>query len=191
MNNPQTTENDKYTYKEYLIWNGPERYELVKGNAYLLSAPTPTHQDISGQIHRQLLNFLEGKTCKAYAAPFDVRLFEQEEDNPDDVNTVVQPDISIICDQNKIDEHGCKGAPEMIIEILSPSTVRHDRLIKMNLYQQAGVKELWLISPEERTAQVFLLNDGILRPHEVYTDKDIAKVTTLQGCFIEMSKVFP
>lgn len=179
-------------YQEYLDWEGPERFELVQGEAVLLAATAPYHQEVSGEILRQLLNFLEGKKCKAYAAPFDVRLFEREGDSPEDVDTVIQPDITVVCDPSKIDGRGCKGAPDVAIEILSPSTQRHDRLVKFNLYQQSGLGELWFVDPANRSVEVFLRDgQGMLRPVEVYRPKDIAKVNSLEGCFIEMCKVFP
>lgn len=179
-------------FREYLDWEGPERYEVVQGEAVLLAAPSPFHQEVSGEILRQLLNFLEGKKCKAYAAPFDVRLFEREGDSPEDVDTVIQPDITVVCDLSKIDGRGCKGAPEMAIEILSPSTQRHDRLVKFNLYQRSDLGELWFVDPANRSVEVFLRDgQGMLRPVEVYRPKDIAKVNSLEGCFIEMGKVFP
>lgn len=104
---------------------------------------------------------------------------------------MVEPDLSVVCDSNKLDKHGCKGAPDMVIEILSPSTHRHDRIIKYNLYQRAGVREYWIVEPETQTLQVFLRNEnGLLLPHESYGREDIAKVNVLDGCFIELSKVF-
>lgn len=190
MSNPTPAENERYTYQDYLDWPGPDRYELIDGEAYLMAGPAHVHQRILGEILRQLLNFLEGKKCQAIAAPFDVRLFEKEGDNPEDVDTVVQPDILVVCDTSKLDDQGCKGAPEMVIEILSPSTQRHDRLVKLNLYGRAGVKEYWIVNPADQSAQVYLLEGIAFRPHEVYGPKDVAKVNTLDGCFIEMCKVF-
>jgi len=192
MNNPILAENESYTFANYLTWPGPERYELIEGEAVLLVAPSPRHQEVQLAISAQLWNFLEGKKCGAYPAPFDVRLFGQDHDAPEDVDTVVQPDITVICDKSKLDDQGCKGAPEMVMEILSPSTQRHDRLVKFNLYQKAGVGELWLVDPANRSVQIFLRDDGDgLRLVEVYGATDIAKVNTLNGCFIELSKVFP
>lgn len=179
-------------YAEYLTWEGSPRYDIVGGVPVLLAAPSVVHQEVSGEILRQLLNFLEGKKCKAYAAPFDVRLFEEDGDRPEQVGTVVEPDITVICDKSKLDDRGCKGAPEMIIEVLSPSTQRHDRLVKFNLYQQAGVGELWLVDPANRSVQIFLRDEqGALCPVEVYGPKDTAKVNSLEGCFIELGRVFP
>ena len=153
-------------------------------------APSRGHQEISGEVFRQLANYLEGKKCKVYHAPFDVRLFEKDGDTPEDVDTVVEPDITIVCDHSKLDDRGCKGAPDMVVEILSPSTQRHDRLVKLGLYQRAGVREYWIVDPDSSTVQVFLQRDGSLQLHEVYDRQGVAKVNVLDGCFIELSKVF-
>lgn len=178
------------TFADYLTWNESEHIELIDGEAVKMSLPPTVHQLIRGEILRQLANFLEGKKCRAIPAPFAVRLFEKENDAPSDVQTVVEPDITVVCDRSKLDEHGCKGAPDMVIEILSPSTRRHDRLVKLNLYQRAGVREYWIVSPGEQTVEVLLLEAGRLAPHGFYEKNDIAKVNVLEGCFLELSKVF-
>ncbi|MEY8313280.1 Uma2 family endonuclease [Oscillospiraceae bacterium 42-9] len=192
MTTPIAQEKDceRYSYADYLQWNAAERCELIEGETVLLAAPSTSHQRISMEISRQLANFLEGKNCEAFAAPFDVRLFEKDNDAPEDVDTVVQPDITVVCDRAKLDERGCKGAPDMVIEILSPGSLRHDRLVKMDLYQRAGVGELWLVDPANRAIQVFLLKGGVFQPYEDYGTNDIAKVNSLDGCFIEVGKVF-
>lgn len=182
---------ERYTYADYLLWEGPERYELIDGDAVMLSAPSTVHQLISGELYRQLANYLEGKKCRVIAAPFDVRLFEEKDDRPEDVQTVVQPDISVICDRDKLDEHGCKGAPDLTLEILSPTNAYHDLLVKLDLYQRAGVREYWVVSPEDKTVNVFLLDGDALALRKVYGPNDLAKVHVLDGCFIELSKVFP
>ena len=183
-------ENNTFTFADYLTWNEDEHIELIDGEAVMMAPPSTAHQLISGELFRQLANFLEGKKCRAIPAPFAVRLFENENDAPSDVQTVVEPDISVVCDRSKLDDHGCKGAPDMVIEILSPSTRRHDRLVKLNLYQRAGVKEYWIVSPGEQTVEVLLLETGRLVPHGFYEKNDIAKVNVLEGCFLELSKVF-
>ena len=190
MSNPIPATDRRYTYQNYLSWSGPKRYELIDGEAILTAGPSPTHQRISGRIHQQLMNFLEGKKFEAFAAPFDVRLFEEKIDSPDEVDTVVQPDITVICDRSRLDERGYRGAPETVIEILSPTSKRIDRLVKLNLYQRAKVKEYWIVSPEEKSVQVYLLDGDILKPHEVYSAAEIAKVNRLDGCFVELGKVF-
>jgi len=167
-----------------------ERIEIINGEVVMIAPPSTAHQLISMELARQLANYLEGKKCKAIPAPFAVRLFEKEGDTPGDIDTVVEPDISVVCDPDKLDKNGCKGAPDLVVEILSPSTQRHDRLVKLDLYQRGGVREYWIVSPEEKTVQVFRLNGGLLRPHEVYGKEDVAKVNVLDGCFVELSKVF-
>lgn len=185
-------EKASYTFADCLTWNEKERIEIIDGEVFLMAATTSIHQEISMEISRQIANFLEGKRCRVYPAPFDVRLFEKNGDAPEDVDTVVEPDISVVCDKSKIDMYGCKGAPDLVVEILSPSTQRYDQLVKLNLYQRAGVREYWIVDPENRTIRVMLhAGDGTLRPHEIYEQEDVAKVNVLDGCFIELSKVFP
>lgn len=185
-------ENKRYTFADVLTWDESERIEIINGEAFMMAPPSRIHQEISVAITAQLYNYLEGKRCKVYPAPFGVRLFEQDGDSPEDVDTVVEPDISVVCDKNKLDDHGCKGAPDMIIEILSPSTQRHDRLVKLGLYQRAGVREYWTVNPEDKTVQVMLQDaSGVLQLHEVYGRDSVAKVNILNGCFIELVRVFP
>ena len=184
-------EKERYTFADVLAWDENERAEIINGEAVMMAPPTTAHQLISGEIFRQLANYLEGKKCRAIPAPFAVRLFEKDGDSPDDVDTMVEPDISVVCDRDKLDGKGCKGAPDMVVEILSPSTRRHDRLVKLGLYQRAGVREYWIVDPENRAVQVLTLTDGLLLPHEDYGREDVAKVNVLDGCFIELSKVFP
>ena len=183
-------EKARYTFADVLTWEENERIEIVNGEVVMMAPPTTAHQIISGEIFRQLANYLEGKNCRAIPAPFAVRLFERDGDTSDDVDTMVEPDISIVCDHSKLDKHGCKGAPDMVIEVLSPSTQRHDRLVKLDLYQRAGVREYWIVSPEEQAVQVFTLSNDLLLLHEVYDRGSVAKVNVLDGCFIELSKVF-
>ena len=111
---------ERYTFADCLDWGEDERIEIVNGEAVMMAPPSRVHQKISGEIFRQLANYLEGKKCEVYSAPFGVRLFEQAGDAPEDVDTMVEPDISVVCDKNKIDKHGCKGAPDLVVEILSP-----------------------------------------------------------------------
>ena len=181
---------ESYTFADCLTWPENERIELIDGEAVMMSLPSTVHQKISGELFRQLANFLEGKKCEVFSAPFGVRLFEKDGDSPENVDTMVEPDISVICDRDKLDRHGCKGAPDLIVEILSPSTQRRDRLIKLELYQRAGVREYWLVSPEEQTVQVLFTN-GLLLPRELHKKGDVAKVNVLEGCFLELEKVFP
>lgn len=185
-------EKTQYTFADVLSWDEDERIEIIDGEAFMMATPSRIHQEISGELFRQLANFLEGKQCRVYPAPFGVRLFARDGDGPEDVDTLVEPDISVVCDRSKLDQHGCKGAPEMVIEILSPSTLRHDRLVKLNLYDQAGVLEYWIVDPQNRAVQVFRRDGGAaLRICEEYGHTQVAKVSVLDGCFLELSKVFP
>lgn len=180
-----------YTFADCLTRGEEERIEIINGEAFLMAAPTRIHQKITMELSRQLANYLEGKKWEVYPAPFGVRLFERDGDRPEDVDTMVEPDISVVCDRNKLDQYGCKGAPDLVIEVLSPTTQRHDQLVKLNLYQRAGVREYWIADPENRTVRVMVQNgDGLFRIHEVYQREDIAKVNVLDGCFIELCKVF-
>lgn len=184
-------EKARYTFADVLTWPDDKRAEIINGETVMMTPPTTAHQLISFEIGRQLGNYLEGKKCRVIPAPFAVRLFEKDGDSPEDVDTMVEPDISIVCDPSKLDKHGCKGAPDMVVEILSPSTQRHDRLVKLGLYQRAGVREYWIVNPEDQTVQVMLLDDsGVLQLHEVYDRQGVAKVNVLDGCFIELAKVF-
>ncbi len=183
-------EKRKYSFSDHLSWDESDRVELLDGELIMMAPPARIHQEISVELMRQLANFLEGKRCRVYHVPFAVRLFEQDGDTPEDVKTVVEPDISVVCDPGKLDGRGCKGAPDMVMDILSPSTQRHDRLVKLDLYQRAGVREYWIVDPDSRTVQVFLLEHGSVLPHEVYERDAVAKVNVLDGCFIELTKVF-
>lgn len=184
-------EKARYTFADCLTWDENESIEIINGEAFMMATPSRIHQKISGELFRQLANYLEGKKCEVYSAPFCVRLFEQDGDRPEDVDTVVEPDISVVCDRSKLDKHGCMGAPDLIVEILSPSSLRHDRLVKLNLYQRAGVREYWIADPENRSVMVFLPDsNGSFRLREDYGWEDVAKVNVLDGCFIELNKVF-
>ncbi len=183
-------EKARYTFADVLTWEEDERIELIGGEVVMMSPPSRIHQKISFEIGRQIGNYLEGKKCEVYPAPFGVRLFERDGDGPEDVGTMVEPDISVVCDKSKLDKHGCKGAPDMVVEVLSPSTLRHDRFVKLCLYQRAGVREYWIVEPETQTVQVYTLENGILQPRAFYGPGDVAKVNVLEGCFVELAKVF-
>ena len=146
----------RYMFSDCLSWPEDERVELIGGKVTKKELPSRIHQEVLGELARQLANFLEGKKCKVYSAPFVVRLFEKAGDPPEDVDTMVEPDISVICNQKKLDKYGCRGAPDLIMEVLSPSTQRYDRLIKLGLYQKAGVREYWIVDPDLKTVQVNL-----------------------------------
>ncbi|MFI3119885.1 MAG: Uma2 family endonuclease [Methylococcaceae bacterium] len=147
----------KYSYADYAQWPEDERWELIDGVPYAMTAPQRLHQDIVFELGRQIGNYLQGKPCKGYTAPFDVRLPRQDEADAK-VETVVQPDLSVICDPSKLDKQGCRGAPDWIVEVLSPSTALKDMDSKRGLYQRHGVQEYWIIHPEDRWILVYTLD---------------------------------
>ena len=176
-------EQKKYTYKDYLRWNGDIRYELIDGIAYAMANPSQAHQDISRELSGRLWQFLRGKSCKMYNT-FAVRL---SVDSLDD--TVVEPDILVVCDKSKLDGKSVKGAPDLIIEILSPYNTRHDTVTKARWYRKAGVREYWIVDPNAKTVQVCILENGKYILHD-YSDDDIISVHTLEGCEINLSEIF-
>ena len=179
-----------YTLADALEWPEDERIELIEGNAVMMAPPKRIHQEICFEIGRQLGNFLESKRCKVYPAPFAVRLFEQDGEEPEDVDTMVEPDITVVCDPDKLDEIGCKGAPDMVIEILSPSTARHDRVTKYRLYERAGVREYWIVDPDTKTVNVHLLENGQYHSPITYTGNATVPVSLWDGFIVDLSTVF-
>lgn len=152
--------NATYSYADYLKWQFEERVELIKGKVFKMSpAPARRHQRISGIFLKRLFNFLDNKTCQAYHAPFDVRLTPRKSDYTNKIYTVVQPDICIICDSSKLDDKGCIGAPDWVIEILSPGNSQVEMKNKFEVYQENGVKEYWIAEPTTETIFVYILNE--------------------------------
>lgn len=182
-------EQHAYSYRDYLNWNEEKRIEIIDGQMYMQVALSRRHQEILSELHRQIANYLVGKTCKVYPAPFEVRL--ETIDIPEQIINVFEPDLSIICDPNKLDDRGCKGAPDWIVEITSPSTARVDKIKKFNKYEEAGVKEYWIIEPEENIVSVFTLgnNNRYGRP-EMYAGDDKIIVKTLEGLEINLEMMF-
>ena len=180
----------RYTYADVLTWDENERIELIYGEPFMMSPPTRKHQKIAGKLYLQIGNYLTGKKCEVYPAPFGVRLFEGEGDQPYNVDTLVEPDITVVCDPDKLDDAGCKGAPDFIIEVLSPSTQRHDRHIKFEIYQQAGVREYWIVDPEACIVQVHTLEEGKYHSPVAYNAKSVVPVGIFEDCKIDLSSVF-
>ncbi len=184
-------QDSRFTYADYLEWDDGKRWEIIHGEAYNMSpAPGTAHQLIVTQLIRLLGDPLENLKCNVFTAPFDVTLplgakTRAESDN------VVQPDVSVVCDASKLDEKGCFGAPELIIEVLSPHSYRRDKLEKFNLYEEAGVKEYWLVSQSERLVEVFVLGpDGRYGRPEVYDENGTITLTAVKDVTIDLKKVF-
>lgn len=158
----QLDPNASYTYADYLTWRFDEAVELIRGKVSLMCpAPNVRHQRISWYLGGSLFNYFVNQPCQAFAAPFDVRLYNRKKSllANQEITTVVQPDICVICDPNKLDEQGCNGAPDWVIEIVSKSTAKNDVQAKHQLYAETGVKEYWLVFPYEEIVQQFVLPD--------------------------------
>ena len=173
-----------YSYADYLTWPDDARYELIDGEAFLMApAPLIEHQEVAGEVFRQLANQLDGKACRPYIAPVDVRLPRNDEADAA-IDTVVQPDVLVVCDPSKIDRRGVRGAPDWVLEVLSPSTAAHDQIAKRRTYERAGVREYWLVHPGDRTLTVYALDNGQYGRPEIYELKDATPVGVLPGVSI-------
>jgi len=178
-----------YTYADYLKWDFEEIVELIKGKIFAkAAAPNRRHQEVSGNIFVELANFLKNHSCKVYSAPFDVRFSR----NPDysKTDSVVQPDISVICDLSKLDDKGCWGAPDLIVEILSPGNSRVEVQNKYELYEEFGVKEYWVVHPTDCTVLIYTLIDGKFQPSRLLTSGDQIKSTVIFGFSLDLEDVF-
>jgi len=183
-------EGRKYTYKDYLTWDDNQiRYELIDGLPYAMApAPSRRHQRVSIALSSILFSYLEGKTCEVYEAPFDVRLGKEKDE--DKIN-IVQPDIVVICDQSKLDDKGCNGCPDLIIEIISPASAAVDFIKKFNLYEREGVKEYWLIHPIDGLISVYQLSEqGKYGRPDHYSKEDQIKVGIFPDLVIDLKRVF-
>ncbi|KEO73260.1 Uma2 family endonuclease [Anditalea andensis] len=184
------SEYGRYTYADYLSWQMEEMVELIKGKIFRqAAAPRVNHQRVSGIVFTSLFNFLNGKKCEVFAAPFDVRLPVKSKKH-DDIDTVVQPDICVICDPGKLDELGCVGAPDLVVEILSPGNNSKELLNKYEVYEEAGVREYWVIQPSEHTLLVYTLVNGKFSPSRLFTHGDIVRSDVIKGFSMDLEEVF-
>jgi Uma2 family endonuclease len=204
-------ENIYYTYADFLEWDKSERYELIDGEVVMMAPPATEHQRVLMELSYHLRHFLKGKPCKVFPAPFSVRLHPADDLSDD---TVLEPDIVVVCDSSKLDKRGCNGPPDLVIEITSPSTARYDRSVKFQRYLNAKVREYWIVDPETEGIQVFILNGdkyeakiySLNKPdakpggpagdeirgspsEEIVPDK--VPVSVLPGCVIDLKEVFP
>ena len=179
-----------YTYADYLKWRFDEQVELIKGKIFKMSpAPMRIHQEISREISIRIFNFLNGKKCEAYSAPFDVRLPVKSKKN-EDITTVVQPDICVICDPDKLDDAGCIGAPDIVIEILSKGNSKKELQNKYEVYEESGVKEYWIVYPEQQSILVYTLIDEKYQPSRLLTKGDKITTQILPGFVLNLDEVF-
>ncbi len=186
----------RFTYRDYLTWSDEERWELINGVAYNMSpAPSRIHQMIMGELYRQIANYLLGKSCEAYVAPFDVRLPEVDENTAslaadEEIITVVQPDIVVVCDKDKLDDRGCNGAPDIVIEVLSPYTVKKDFVTKYHLYERHKVKQYWIFDHETKEVVIFKLKNDKYGEPEEYNKDDKIRVDMFTDFEIDLTAIF-
>ena len=184
-------EAERFTYADYLTWPDEQRCELIDGVVYDMSpAPGSSHQELLLNLAYSIKSFIGDKSCKVFIAPFDVRLAEAGETSRSCSN-VVQPDISVICDLDKIDEKGCVGAPDWVIEILSPSTSSKDQVKKRYLYEKHGVREFWLIHPTERTATLYYRKGSSFVLQGIYDDEATLKSHEFKGFSVSFAEILP
>lgn len=185
-------EKDSYNYGDYLNWSEDERWELIQGIPYLMTpAPSRRSQEVLGELFAELRNYLKDKSCRVYLAPFDVRLPAKNEKD-EDIKTIVQPDITVVCDHHKLDDKGCKGAPDLIVEIVSPSSAAMDYIKKLALYEKNGVKEYWIVHPLDKIVTVYkLLNHGQYGRPEIYDQEGKIKVEILGDLILDLKSIFP
>jgi len=179
----------KYTYADYLTWQFQERVELIKGRIFKMSpAPSRKHQIIVGNLFGIFWTNLKQKTCQVYQAPFDVRF--PVDHKGESITTVVQPDVSVICDPDKLDEQGCIGAPDLIVEVLSPGNSKREVKDKYELYAQNGVQQYWIVYPAERVLQIYHLKDGKYVAEPPLTDGDTITVDFIDQLTIPVEDIF-
>jgi Uma2 family endonuclease len=180
-----------YTYADYLKWSFDERLALIKGKIFKMGpAPGSLHQRISLRLSRWVGDYLEGKSCEAFTAPFYVRIPRRSKATEKDIITVVQPDLSIICDPKKIDDKGCLGAPDLIVEILSPGNNRMELKNKYEVYEEAGVLEYWVIQPTEKTFSRYILKNGRFESSRMLIPGDEVTTSILPGFVLNLDRLF-
>ena len=180
----------KYSFADYLTWSFSERIELLKGLVFKMSpAPNTAHQRVSGELFVNFHSYFKNKTCQLFHAPFDVRL-PKESASENEIFTVVQPDLCVICDPNKIDERGCIGAPDLVIEILSPGNTTKEMKNKFEIYEEAGVREYWLVEPNDKVVLIYILVNAKYQGLAPVTEEDILKSTIFEGLEMPLKEIF-
>jgi Uma2 family endonuclease len=182
---------EHYTYGDYLSWPGGERWELINGIAWNMSpAPSRAHQMLLGELFARFHAWLADKPCQVFLAPFDVALPADPHQAHDEVDTVVQPDLSVFCDPTRLTDAGARGAPDLVVEILSPWTSKKDLNDKFTLYETRGVREYWVVDPAG-SVQVYRLDDsGRYADPDILVKSGTAASTVLDGFSIEIAEVF-
>ena len=180
---------DRYSWEDYLSWPIDERFELIDGVAYAMSpAPRREHQRLVSEINRQIANALATKPCEVYPAPFDVKLSADEKD---EAPTVVQPDLTVIRDPAKLTDRGVSGAPDLVVEIVSPDSGYHDRGRKFELYETYGVAEYWIVDPDERVVEVYHLQEKTYHRIGVFSRDDRLTARAVSNVTVDLAAIFP
>jgi Uma2 family endonuclease len=184
--------NKNYSYADYLTWQLKERVELIMGRLFKMTpAPSLRHQKISGNLFREISLQFKGKNCQVIHPPFDVRI-PKGSTSDNDVFTVLQPDLTIVCDEKKLDSRGCIGAPDLVVEILSPSTADKDLHEKFDIYEEGGVKEYWIVEPNDWIVNVFILDaQGHYTSEKPKSRKDKLHSVSIPGLAIDLQEIFP
>lgn len=181
-----------YSYNDYLNWTFEERVELIRGKVFnLSSSPGTMHQLILGEIFVQISNHLRHTISKVFLSPFDVRLNSTKENDYSKIHNVVQPDICVICNPEKIDSKGCIGAPDLIVEVLSPGNTDKEMKEKFEIYEENGVKEYWLVEPDHHIVLVYKLNeDGKFIGLKPFTESEILTSEVVEGFEVLVKDIF-
>lgn len=190
VNEPQA-DYGMYSYADYLTWQFEEVVELIRGKIFKKAAAAPRrlHQKVSGELSYRLTGFLKGQKCQVYAAPFDVR-FPKGSKEDHKIHDVVQPDICVICDPEKLDDRGCLGAPDLIVEILSPGNSKTELKHKYSLYESHGVREYWIIHPENQDLMIYTLVNGKYVPSRLLTSGDVVESSVIEGFTLDLEEFF-
>ena len=191
MSNLAIKQEQKYTYADYKTWNDEDRFEIINGTVYNMSpSPMRRHQEVTGELYVVFKRFLKNKKCKVFISPFDVRLTDYKNQHDDKIETVVQPDIVIVCDEEKLDNYGCKGSPDIVIEVTSPSTIKRDKIEKFVLYEKYGVKEYWIVYPDLNIIEIYKLFNAQYGKPEVYGKDHKIEVKYLGELIIDVNEIF-
>lgn len=189
----QLDTNGVYSYADYLTWQFEQTVEIIKGKLMPMAAPNRKHQRISWQLSGAFFSILKGYKCQAYAAPFDVRLYDRKKSLKANQNvfTVIQPDLCVICDLTKLDDKGCLGAPDLIIEILSPGNSKKEMKTKKDLYEESGVKEYWVIDATHETLiQYVLQTNNKYSPPQIWVSDDTVVSAVFDNLKIMLTDIF-
>lgn len=184
-------EQKRNSYADYLTWGEDVRCEAFDGQIYNMSpSPTPKHQEVLGELFLEFGNYLRGKECRVFLAPIDVCLFAEKDTSFKDIKNWAIPDLVVVGDKKKIDDKRIIGAPELVVEVLSPSTAKNDKVLKYNKYEKAGVLEYWIVDPYNHSIDVYLLEGTVFRRSGVFVKGDTLPVSIFKDFSIDLNNVF-